>query len=98
MAALWAAVEEPVPREAVSGAVAMVEVLVPEDDGSTEAAMREKPALRYNTVRPFLSLLGESNALGAASGRQAHLKGGLPPPGALAAAGQGASAAAARGG
>ncbi|MFD3722614.1 hypothetical protein [Streptomyces sp. NPDC058674] len=43
--------EEAVPCEAVSGAVAMVETLVPEDDGSAEAAMREKLALRYNTVK-----------------------------------------------
>ncbi|WSI68044.1 hypothetical protein OG471_41105 [Streptomyces sp. NBC_01336] len=34
------------------GAVATVEALVPEDDGSAEAAMRERLALRYNTVRP----------------------------------------------
>ncbi|GAA3517806.1 hypothetical protein FHR32_007197 [Streptosporangium album] len=74
MAALWAAVEETVPRAAVSGAVAMVEALVPEGDGSAEAAMREKLALRYNTVRPFLSLLGESNALGAAQGGKRILK------------------------
>jgi hypothetical protein len=74
VAALWAAVEEAVPRAAVSGAVAMVEALVPEDDGSAEAAMREKLALRYNTVRPFLSLLGESNALGAAQGGKRILK------------------------
>lgn len=47
-------------------AVAMVEALAPEDDGSAEAAMRENLALRYNAVPPFLSLLGESNALGAA--------------------------------
>jgi hypothetical protein len=66
VAALWAAVEEAVPRTAVAGAVATVEALVPEDDGSAEAAMREKLALRYNTVRPFLALLGESDALGAA--------------------------------
>lgn len=64
--ALWAAVEEAVPRTAVAGAVAAVEALVPKNDGSAEAAMREKLALRYNTVRPFLSLLGESDALGAA--------------------------------
>ncbi|MFI1868713.1 Tn3 family transposase [Streptomyces jumonjinensis] len=74
VAALWAAVEEAVPRTAVSGAVAMVEALVPEDDGSAEAAMREKLALRYNTVRPFLSLLGESDALGAAQGGKRILK------------------------
>lgn len=54
------------PRTAVAGAVATVEVLVPEDDGSAEAAMREKLGLRYDTVRPFLSLLGESEALDAA--------------------------------
>lgn len=30
--------------------------------------MRRLLATRYNTVRPFLSLLGESPALGAASG------------------------------
>lgn len=47
---------------------------MPEDDGSAEAAMREKLALRYNTVRPFLSLLGESNALGAAQGGKRILK------------------------
>ncbi|MEU2721862.1 hypothetical protein [Streptomyces smyrnaeus] len=58
VAALWAAVEEAVPRTAVAGAVATVETLVSENDGSAEAAMREKLALRYNTVRPFLSLLG----------------------------------------
>lgn len=33
VAALWAAVEEAVPRTAVAGAVATVEALVPEDDG-----------------------------------------------------------------
>jgi hypothetical protein len=54
-----------VPRTAVAGAVATVEALVPEDNGSGEAAMREKLVLRYNTVRPFLPLLGESDALGA---------------------------------
>ncbi|MBP2708031.1 hypothetical protein JOL79_30055 [Microbispora sp. RL4-1S] len=52
VAASWAAVEEAVPRTTVSSAVATVEALVPEDDGSAEAAMLEKLALRYNTVRP----------------------------------------------
>ncbi len=74
VAALWAAVEEAVPRTVVAGAVATVEALVPEDDGSAEAAMREKLALRYNTVRPFLSLLGESDALGAAPAGRRILK------------------------
>ncbi|MFD0403880.1 hypothetical protein [Kitasatospora sp. NPDC127116] len=35
--ALWAAVEEAVPRTAVAGAVATLEAQVPEDDGSAEA-------------------------------------------------------------
>ncbi|GAA0902367.1 hypothetical protein GCM10009574_091000 [Streptomyces asiaticus] len=74
VAALWVAVEEAVPRTAVAGAVATVEALVPEDDGSAEAAMREKPGLRYNAVRPFLSLLGESDALGAAPAGRRILK------------------------
>lgn len=76
IAALWAAVEEAVPCTTVAGAVATVEALVPEDDGSAEAAMREKLALRYNTVRPFLSLLGESDALGAAPAGRRILKAG----------------------
>ncbi|MEV6057935.1 hypothetical protein [Streptomyces sp. NPDC052107] len=46
VAALWAAVEEAVPRTVVAGAVATVEALVPEEDGSAEAAMREKLAQR----------------------------------------------------
>ena len=66
VAAPWAAPEEAVPREAVSGAVAMVETSVPGDDGSAGAAMREKPALHYETVRPILALLGEPDALGTA--------------------------------
>lgn len=74
VATLWAAVEEAVPRTAVAGAVATVEALVPDDDGSAEAAMREKLALRYNTVRPFLSLPGESDALDAAPAGRRLLK------------------------
>lgn len=53
VAALWAAVEEAVPHRAVAGAVATVESLMPEEDGSAEAAMREKLALRYSTVCLF---------------------------------------------
>ncbi|MFA7764358.1 Tn3 family transposase [Streptomyces sp. NRRL S-448] len=68
VAAVWRAVEEVATRAQVSGAVTTVQALVPEDDGSAEAALREQLALRFNTVRPFLSLLGESNALGAATG------------------------------
>lgn len=71
VAALWAAVEEAVPRTAVAGAVATVEALVPEDGGSAEAAMWEKPALRCNTVRPFLSLLGEPESLSPVTARPA---------------------------
>ncbi|MFF8026542.1 Tn3 family transposase [Streptomyces sp. NPDC007896] len=45
-----------------------VEELVPPGDDATEAAVRALLASRYNTVRPFLTLLGRSTALGAASG------------------------------
>ncbi|KOV59639.1 hypothetical protein [Streptomyces sp. MMG1121] len=72
MAALWAAVEEAVPRTAVAGAVATVETLVPEDDGSAEARMREKLALRHHAVRPFPSTSTRTTrapANDAASGR-----------------------------
>ena len=68
VAALWRAVEEVATRAQVSSAVALIHVLVPEDDGLAESALRDKLAGRYNTVRPFLSLLGDSNALGAAQG------------------------------
>ncbi|MEV4108300.1 hypothetical protein [Nonomuraea sp. NPDC049695] len=43
----------------------MVEELVPEEDGAAEAAMRAALAEKYNTVRPFLRLLGESKDAGA---------------------------------
>ncbi|MFD9564101.1 hypothetical protein [Streptomyces sp. NPDC059994] len=62
------------PRTAVSSALATVEALVPEDDGSAWWAMREKPALRHNTVRRFLSPLDESDALGAAPAGRRILK------------------------
>ncbi|MEU9888763.1 hypothetical protein [Sphaerisporangium sp. NPDC051011] len=67
VAALWAAVEEVAPRAAVPIAAATVVSLVPEDEDSAEIAVRNALATRYNTVRPFLALLGESNALGAAA-------------------------------
>ncbi len=68
VAALWAALEEVAPRAALSSAATVVVSLVPEDDGTAESALRGAPALRYNAVKPFLSLLGESKALGAATG------------------------------
>lgn len=37
----------------MASAVATVATLVPEDDGSAEATMREKSALRYNAGRPW---------------------------------------------
>ncbi|MFJ6438571.1 Tn3 family transposase [Streptomyces sp. NPDC091416] len=66
VSALWAALEEVAPRAALSSAAAMVVTLVPEDDGSAESVMREALANRYNTVRPFLSLLGDTKMLNAA--------------------------------
>ena len=68
VAALWRALEEVAPRATLSSAAAMVVSLVPEDDNTAETALRGALALRYNTVKPFLSLLGETPALGAATG------------------------------
>lgn len=61
-------------------AIAQVEELVPDDSGSAESAMRAALAGRYNTVRPFLMLLGESTALHAAPGGERVLAavGSLP--------------------
>lgn len=80
VAALWAVLEEVAPRAAVLTAAATVVSLVPEDEGSAEVAMRAALATRYATVRPFLSLLGESKALDAASAGKRVLAGvrGLP--------------------
>jgi len=74
VSAMWTAIGAVASREAVNAAVSLVEQLVPEDDGTAEAAMRAQLALRYNTVRPFLTLLGESSALGAAEGGRRVLK------------------------
>lgn len=76
VAAVWAAVEEVVSREAVIGALAEVEQLVPQDDGAADIAMRAELAGRYNMLRPVLVLLSESNALGAATGGRKMLAAG----------------------
>jgi TnpA family transposase len=68
VAALWAAVERVAPRSIVAEAIDLVDELVPDDDGSADSAMRAALAGRYNTVRPFLPLLGEATALHAAPG------------------------------
>ncbi len=68
VAVLWSAVEAVASRAAVTEAISLVEELVPDEDGSAESALRAALAGRYNTVRPFLALLGESNALHAAPG------------------------------
>jgi TnpA family transposase len=75
-AALWKAVAELTgkSKEQVLAALDEVEVLVPEDDGAADAAMRSALADKYNTVRPFLKLLGESKALAAAPGGARLLK------------------------
>lgn len=75
VAALWRALEEVAPRAALSSAAATVVSLVPEDDDSAETALRGALALRYNTVKPFLSLLGETSALRAATGGMRILTG-----------------------
>ncbi|MGW4965620.1 hypothetical protein ACWEPL_51080 [Nonomuraea sp. NPDC004186] len=56
------------PRSEVEAAARLLDELLPPGDDEAEAEMRRQLAGRYNTVRPFLSLLGESSALGAASG------------------------------
>nr|WP_308292460.1 Tn3 family transposase [Streptantibioticus ferralitis] len=65
-AAMWKALEEVAPRAQLWSAATTVASLVPEDDDSAEIAIREALANRYNTVRPFLSLLGDTKMLGAA--------------------------------
>ncbi|MFB6946561.1 Tn3 family transposase [Streptomyces sp. NPDC056237] len=68
-AALFLALETEVgPRAEVEAAVRLLDELLPPGDDESEAEMRRQLAGRYSTVRPFLSLLGESSALGAASG------------------------------
>jgi TnpA family transposase len=67
-ALVWSVLEEIAPRDKITAAMAVVEKLVPVDDGSAEIALRTALAARYNTVRPFLALLGESPALAAAQG------------------------------
>ncbi|QKZ15927.1 hypothetical protein HUT05_27855 [Streptomyces chartreusis] len=74
-------------------AAALVVSLVPEVEDSAEVAMRAALANRYATVRPFLALLGETSALGAAP-VGAQVLAGVNP----AAPGEGQAAAAARGG
>ncbi|MFB4284280.1 Tn3 family transposase [Nonomuraea sp. MTCD27] len=70
VAAMWTAVAEiaGTSKEQVRAALDVVEELVPEEDGAAEAAMRAALVEKYNTVRPFLRLLGESKALSAAPG------------------------------
>ena len=73
VAALWSSVEQVAPRAVVVDAIDLVEELVPDDDGSADSAMRAALVGRYNTVRPFLTLLGESTALHAAPGGESVL-------------------------
>ncbi|MFF9870137.1 Tn3 family transposase [Streptomyces sp. NPDC013953] len=67
--ALWRALETEIgSREEVEAASRLVGELIGPGDDEAEAEMRRLLGTRYNTVRSFLSLLGESPALGAASG------------------------------
>jgi len=75
VAALWRALEEVAPRAALSSAAATVVSLVPEATDTAETALRGALAPRYDTVKPFLSLLGESKALDAAPGGKRILTG-----------------------
>ena len=73
VAAVWAVIERIAPRAQIAGALATIEELVPDDDGSAEPALRVVLAQRYRTVRPFLGLLAESISFDAASGGAAVL-------------------------
>ncbi|XUK64311.1 DDE transposase (plasmid) [Plantibacter sp. RU18] len=73
--ALWEAVEGVAPRAAVVSAAATVASLVPDGEDSAQTAMRAALTDRYATVRPFLTLLGESKALHAASAGKRILDG-----------------------
>ncbi|MEU2639598.1 Tn3 family transposase, partial [Micromonospora fulviviridis] len=64
VAAAWAAVERVAPREQITAAAAMVEDLLPADDGD-ETALRANIASRYGVVRPFVELLAEALPLAA---------------------------------
>jgi len=66
--AIWAVLEQVGTREALARAAAVVEELVPEDDGTAESAMRVVLGERYRTVRPFLALLSGCGSLAAATG------------------------------
>lgn len=65
-AAMWRALEEIAPRTQLWSAATTVASLVPADDDSAEIATRAALANRYNTVRPFLSMLGDTRMLSAA--------------------------------
>lgn len=65
---VWAAVETIATREQISGALAVVDELVPDDDNGADAAMRVALGERYRTVRPFLALLAGSPSLAASAG------------------------------
>lgn len=95
-AAVWVAIEKVASRAAVTRALDTVEQLVPEDDGSAETALRTALGARYNTVRPFLRLLGESDALSAAPGGRRVLAAGAHPADAGPAPGRATTAAAGR--
>ncbi|MDQ1022698.1 hypothetical protein QF035_000280 [Streptomyces umbrinus] len=75
VAALWAVLEEAAPRAAVMTAAATVVSMVPEDEDAAGVTRRAALVTRYNTVKPFLALLGESKALSAASGGKRVLAG-----------------------
>ncbi|WTO41785.1 DUF4158 domain-containing protein [Streptomyces chartreusis] len=90
-AAMWQVLEEVAPRAQLWSAAATVASLVPEDDDSAEIAIREALTNRYNTVKPFLSLLGDTKMLGAATeGKRilAAAAGLVPAPGGRQAAAQ----------
>jgi len=68
LGAMWRALETEIgPRAEIEAASKLAAEMIGPGDDEAEAEMRRLLATRYNTVRPFLPLLGESPALGAAS-------------------------------
>ncbi len=65
---LWEAIKRAAARDQIANALATVGELVPDDDGSADAAMRVELGERYRTVRPFLPILSQSLSLAAAPG------------------------------
>ncbi|HJS85802.1 MAG TPA: Tn3 family transposase, partial [Acetobacteraceae bacterium] len=73
LAELWAVIERVVPREEASAALAAVRALAPPSDEAAEALWHAELLTRYQTIRPFLPLLGTTIPFDVAEGGRAVL-------------------------